>query len=506
MTYRQAHASEKLREIGRTLRVSHVLEGSVRRSSNRVVINVALLDTRDDRQVWSERYERTLTDTLSLQGELAIEIARALHANLTLAEESNLAVKPTENPDAYVLYLRARELELRFGPDHEAAIKLYQQAVDLDPQFALARARLSIAISFLTQGEDPSLKTRARAEAEEALRLRPRLGEAGLAIAYCYFFWEKDYDRALIELSRVAELMPSSAEVPFTAAIIYKWQNKFRERIAALERATILDPRDTNVLNRLYMTFRWVRNWPEALRTRDQAKSLLPLNDRGKGLSYGRAWDEFRMAGNIDSLKKLITDPLSGLGPEELNLVRYQVAVLERDYPAAERFLGEVPSKVFESFYWKHPKSVEEASLAVARGADQTTVERRVESARREIETILSAPPRLTRVDELHYNLGLIYAFLGRKEDAIREGRLGVELSTGPMEKNEASAALALIYARLGESDEAVQMIEHLLTVPAELHPSEMHAMTLTELKCRWQWDPLRSNARFQKILAGPEP
>ena len=404
----------------------------------------------------------------------------------------------------------AASFEVRFAPsgaDQEAAIRLYQQAVDLDPKFALARARLSIAISLLTQGIDPSRKTRARAEAEEALRLRPRLGETRLAIAYCYFFWEKDYDRALIELSRVAELMPSSAEVPFTAAIIYKWQNKFRERIAALERAAILDPRDTNVLNRLYMTFRWVRNWQEALRTRDQANSLLPLNDPEKGLSWGHAWDEFRMAGNIDSLKKLITNPLSGLGPEDLNLVRYQVAVLERDYPAAERFLGEVPSKVFESFYWKHPKSVEEASLAVARGADQTTVKRRVESARREIETILSAPPRFTtRVDELHYNLGLIYAFLGRKEDAIREGRLGVELSTGPMEKNEASAALALIYARLGESDEAVQMIEHLLTVPAELHPSEMHAMTLTELKCRWQWDPLRSNARFQKILAGPEP
>jgi hypothetical protein len=100
----------------------------------------------------------------------------------------------------------------------------------------------------------------------------------------------------------------------------------------------------------------------------------------------------------------------------------------------------------------------------------------------------------------------LLYAFVGRKEDAIREGRRGVELNPGPMEKNDSLAALALIHARVGESDEAVRLIEHLLTVPAELHPSEMHAMTLTELKCRWQWDPLRSNARFQKILAGPEP
>jgi TolB-like protein/Tfp pilus assembly protein PilF len=510
MAYRQAPVSGRLREIGETLHVSHVLEGSVRRSANRVVINVALLDTRDERQVWSERYERALSDTISLQGELAVQIARALHANLTLAEKTNLATKPTENTDAYVLYLRARELETRFAAsevDYQTAIKLYEQAVDLDPEFGLARARLSIGISRLTQGLDPAQEPKARAEAEEALRLRPNLGEASLAIACCYFFWDKDYDRALFELSRAGELMPSSAEVPFTAAIIYKWQNRFRDRIAALERALTLDPRDPNILNRLYMTFRWLRNWPEALRTRDQVRALLPLNDPEKALSWGRAWDEFRMMGDINSLKKLIAKAPAGVSWEELNVMRYQVAVLERDYPAAERFLSELSAKTFKSFAWKHPKSVEEVALAVARGADRATIEQRAESARQEIEKMLSVPPQFsTRVDELHSNLGLIYAFVGRKEDAIREGRRALELALAPMEKNDASAALALIYARLGESDETIALIERLLTLPAELHPSQMHGMTLTELKWRWQWDPLRSNPRFQKILAGPEP
>ena len=510
MTYRQARASEKLREIGQTLGVSHVLEGSVRRSANRVVINVALLDTRDERQVWSERYERALTDALSLQGELAVEIAHALRANLTLAEKTNLATRPTENLDAYILYLRARELETRFGAgdaDSEAAINLYQQALDLDPNFALARARLSIAISSLTQGEDLSRKAKAQTEAEEALRRRPDLGEARLAVAYCYFYWNKDYDRALLELSRAAELMPSSSEVPLTAAFIYKSQNKFRERIAALERAVTLDPRDTHAWNRLYLTFRWVRNWPEAVRARDHVRTLLPPNDLGKGLSFGRAWDEFRMTGDIDSLKKLIAKPPAGVAWEEIILLRYQVAVLERDYPAAQRFLSEIPPKVFEFFPWKHPKSVEEASLTVASGADRSTVEGAVESARQEIEKILSEPPHpSTQTWELHSNLGLLYAFVGRKEDAIREGRRGLELNPGPLEKNDSLAALALIHARVGESDEAVRLIEHLLTVPAELPGSEMYAMTLTELKWRWQWDPLRSHPRFQKILAAAEP
>jgi len=292
---------------------------------------------------------------------------------------------------------------------------------------------------------------------------------------------------------------------PLTAAFIYKRQNKFRERIAALERAVTLDPRDTQAWYGLYVTFRFVRNWPEALRARDHVRTLLPPNDPGKRLSWGRAWDEFRMTGDIDSLKKLIAKPPAGVAWEEIILLRYQVAVLERDYPAAQRFLSEIPPKVFGS--WKHPKSVEEASLAVARGADRSTVERAVESARQEIEKILSEPPRPSRQTwELHSNLGLLYAFVGRKEDAIREGCRGLELNPGPMEKNDSLAALALIHARVGESDEAVRLIEHLLTVPADLHPSEMYGMTLTELKWRWQWDPLRSHPRFQKILAAAEP
>src|SRR4030095_4043325 len=191
-------------------------------------------------------------------------------------------------------------------------------------------------------------------------------------------------------------------------------------------------PRDTRAWDRLCGTFRYVRNWPEALRARDHVRTLLPPNDLGKGLSFGRAWDEFRMTGDIDSLKKLIAKPPAGVAWEEIILLRYQVGVLKRDYPAAQRFLSEIPPKVFEQ--WKHPKSVEEASLAVARGADRSSVERAVESARQEIEKVLSDPPHPSmQTWELHSNLGLLYAFVGRKEDAIREGRRGLGLNSGAL-------------------------------------------------------------------------
>src|SRR5437588_1393814 len=173
MNYRGAALAGKLREIGKTLGVSHVLEGSVRRSANRVVVNVQLIDTRDDHQVWSERYDRTLTDSIGLQGELATEIAHALRARLDPEEKARLATRPTNNPEAYVLYLQARDKERTAASmeDNITVDGIYDQAIALDPKFVLAMAHQSIwNTGMYYQGRSQERKSKAHALAMEALR------------------------------------------------------------------------------------------------------------------------------------------------------------------------------------------------------------------------------------------------------------------------------------------------------------------------------------------------
>ncbi len=519
MNYRGARQRGKIREIGQTLGVSHVLDGSVRRAADRVVVNVTLLDTRDERQVWSERYERTLTDTISLQGELAVEIARALQATLTPAEQTIAAAKPTESPEAYLLFLRGRETEiLRNVPDAlESAIKLYQEAIDLDPAFALARARLSICASqqFYEGVGQPEWKTKARAEAEEALRLRPDLGEARLAMTYYHLMVERDHDRALAELSGAAELLPNSAEVPLTAAFIYKRQNRYRDRLAALQRAEALDPRNTRVLAFLILTYRWVRDWPEATRALDRANVLQPdvRTDRRR---WARANVEFRRTGDLAVLRKtlaeLSNESTTGT-PEWLKAARYETAMLERDYAAAARLLPEVTPQGLEELTLPtgraHSKAFHQALLAVATGADGAARKQALEVAQTELEANLSSASTPMADSKALAELALIHAFLGRKEEAVREAERSVALQGGltwSIEKNACSASLALVYAQTGEAEKALELIEHLLTVPVELGDSKVYHLTLTDLKWRWVWDPLRSHPRFQKILAAPEP
>jgi serine/threonine protein kinase/tetratricopeptide (TPR) repeat protein len=499
----------QIREIGRTLGISHVLEGSVRKIADRLVINVALIDAHDERRVWSERYERTLNDTTSLQGELAVEIARELRASLTPTEATFAATKPTQNSQAYLLYLRAREIDIANGggEGEMPAIKLYQQAVDLDPRFALARARLSLCASEVYYSDAPDAwKARARTEAEEAVRLRPNLGEAHLALTHCYLWGDGNYDRALAELSRAAELLPNSPEVPVTAAYIYKRQNRLRDRIAALLRAETLDPRNVRALQLLTNTLRWVRDWPEAIESFDRYQAIVP-REQACSWRVRRARDEFQLSGDVNALRNFVAreeGPLASSDP--VNFTKYEIAMFERNYPEAARSLTAVPAESLRKRSAEaggHSKAFHEALLAVASNAGSR--QQALERARNETERrIWEHSPGSDRPDS---DLALLYAFLGRKEDAIRQAEHAVELwSADSIEKNDASAALAMVYAQTGEAEKALDLIEHLLTVPVDLQHEAIYNMTLADLKWRWEWDPLRSNPRFQKLLARPDP
>src|SRR3954471_15620625 len=253
MGYRNKGA-RNLREIGKELGVASVLEGSVRRVGNRVLVNVQLIDTAADQHLWAERYDRTLTDSISLQGELATEIAGALRSTLTPEEKARVESKPTDNPDAYVAYLRGREFQLRPETSREnflSAEGFYKQAITLDPKFVLARARLSLVQALIYEYFEAGNQARlaeARSNAEEALRLDPNSAEAHSALARCA---QSVHDAATTrrELDAAVRLLPSDASNLLTAAVTQWGMGWAEEAVTNFKRATELGPREAKTFS-----------------------------------------------------------------------------------------------------------------------------------------------------------------------------------------------------------------------------------------------------------------
>src|SRR5436853_857158 len=218
-------APENLPEIAQQLRVSHVLEGSVQKAGERVHINVQLIQAGTDAHLWAQSYDRQLTDIFSVEGEVAKSITDSLRTTLSPQEKARVEARPTENADAYVIYLRARDYQSRpdnLLQDFRSAVNLYDQAIKLDPKFALAHARLSATICNLYHFYEPTepWKQKAHAEALESLRLQPNLGEGHLALGLYHYYMEGDYDAALRELDLAAHALPNDGDVGlYTAAI-----------------------------------------------------------------------------------------------------------------------------------------------------------------------------------------------------------------------------------------------------------------------------------------------
>jgi TolB-like protein len=246
-------ATRNLREIAKTLGVANILEGSVRREGARVVVNVQLIDALHDRHVWANRYDRTLVDSLGLQGELAAEIADALRVTLSREEKARVETKPTQNPDAYMFYLRANQISRNpdtLLEDYKTAEQLYMQAIALDPDFALAHARLASVRAEIFHYYEPTdaWKAKARAEAETALRLQPNLAEAHFALGQCIYWMDQDYDRALEQFEIASRLSPSNGDIGRLIAAIKRRQGKWQESLEEYERVARIDPQDPNTI------------------------------------------------------------------------------------------------------------------------------------------------------------------------------------------------------------------------------------------------------------------
>ena len=508
MGYRDI-ATRNLREIGLQLGVANVLEGSVRHAANRVLVNVALNDTSSERQLWAEHYDRTVTDSLTLQGELATEIATALRATLSPEEKARVETRPTENADAYVLYLRAREYHMRptgLLQDYQTAQRLYSEALALDPGFALAHARLSEALSYVYLNFQPTaeIQTRARAEAEEAVRLSPDSGEGNLARALCLYWTEKNYEAALREMEIAGRLLPSDGQVDFFSAAIRRRQGRWGDALAGMKRAQSRDPRSNLIAREILLTECLLRDWKNAERAGARAVALAPdLPMLRVEKSYVDIWAK----GDLAPLRADLAAVASGVDPDgEVTYARWDAALMARDFAAAERAVNAAqPETVVTPFGAVLSKNYLLGCIALARG-DTAKAQTLLESARPAMETEAENFP----LDAFrHAHLGLLYAFLERKADAIAQGQRALELL--PESKDAyfgpaISGLMALIDARVGEPEKALALIDHLLVIPGALSPVFEGSITLNDLKLRWQWDTLRKNSRFQKIVTSPEP
>jgi TolB-like protein/Tfp pilus assembly protein PilF len=501
MPYRGA-AKNNLPQIAQALGVANVLEGSVRRGEGRVVVSVQLIDARSDRHLWAKRYDRPLANSLGLQGELASEIASELRATLSPEEKDRVEMKPTENPDAYVLYLKARAYESnpdRLFEDFKLAERLYTEAIQHDPSFALAHARLSATLARIYQWFDPTdeRKAQIKKNADRALGLKPDLGEGHLALGLYYYWTEKNYDKALQEFRIAAAALPNDSEIGYVSAAIRRRQGKWKENLELLKKCQTVDPGNANVASEIAFTYAFVHDWRQAAQMYDRVVALAPDSANFK---INRAYIDLYENGKTDALKAALAKIPAGIDPSGLvTRARWDLAMLERDYAAADRAMASYSLDVFQSDGMPMPKSFFRGCTALARG-DTSAAQTQFTAA---LLTFESAVQQAPGTGLRHANLGLLYSFMGRKEDAIREGRRAVELE--PESKDAVLAPwmngfLAMIYMRTGELDSALPILERVLSSPFPADNTNC-SITYNDLRKRWQWDPIRNDPRFQKLI-----
>jgi TolB-like protein/Tfp pilus assembly protein PilF len=500
-----ANAKRDLREIGKALGVAHVVEGSVRRDGGRVRVAAQLIDTRTNTQLWAESYDRDLADVFAIQSEIAQQITRALQATLSPQEKSAIEKQPTKDLEAFDLYTRARTTRLTtsFGPLYRKtmleAIELLNQAVARDPAFLLAWCELANAHDVLYFLYDPTPARLALAEraVQTALRLGPDAGPARLALARHLYNGYRDYDRARVELENARLTLPNSPEVLALTGYIDRRQGRWTESTRNLERAVELDPRNPLLLRDVSRSYVHLRRYADAAAVLDRSLSIGP---RDGLVRINRAWVDFYGRGNLRPLHTTI-NALLAEDPAAASVIAgdwLHLALCERDLEMADRALAAMKSD--EAFTIGHiyfSRAFGKAVVARLRGETQAA-RTAFDAARVQQEALVRAQP--AHAPTL-CALALIDAGLGKKEEALREGRRAVELL--PMERDSLVGAdmiygFAIICAWVGENDLAFQQLEIATQKPCEL--------SYGQLKLHPFWDPLRGDPRFEKIVASLAP
>ena len=509
----KAGTEHNLREIAKDLGISHVVEGSVQRTGGRVRVSAQLIDARSDTHLWAEHYDRDVADVFAIQSEIAQRIADQLQAKLSPAEKAAIAERPTADPVAYALYTKANEIDIYDnweGAEQSAnrKVELLEKATQRDPNFALAYCELAktqIDLSHVIQEPENRPENRkhlelAKKAAETAVRLRPDLGEAHLALGRYYFevgVLTNDYDPAREELTIVRRKLPNNSEALAIEARIGRHQNRWDGSLADLQKASELDPRNGDVRFYLWQIYFEMRRYSECeqLLKTSVASGVPDLPNK-----HRLAMTRLAQGDPVTAQSLLEQVPLEFSPHAYIWGTRFTAALYLRDYNAASRVIAATPAKWADSAFGLDTGSDDWAygQVARARGDNQNALAA-FAAARKKLEAKFG-----DKLEDPDYLVGVarLDAGLGQKEEAIREALRAVELQpiandavNGPVQV----AALALVYAWTGERDRALEQLEKVATIPAVLGGL---VPTYGDLRFNPCWDSLRGDSRFDKIVA----
>lgn len=496
MAYRGSNRN--VREIGKALGASAILEGSVRKDNNRVRVNVQLINAETDQHLWANEYDRDLTDMFAIQSDLAQKIAQELQAKLSPTEKAQLMRKPTESSDAYLAFMQARNL---YVPEDFEKIqqgeKLYERALELDPNFALATAGLSQLESWIYHTFDPTpgRKNRARELAQRALQLQPDLPEAHLALGFSYYYGDDDFEAAETEFKTAKAGLPNESDVYLALGAIQRRRGRWAESTANLEKAAELNPNSTWALQNLTMNYEMLRDFDNANKTIDRALKIDPNSISLRGLKAKIAVEQkgdFSVAAEV--LASLDKMPDSAAKIEVLATGKVGALLFQRKYSEALQAVEAVPDSALLNIH----------NLLTGRSIvlgmlhhflkDDAGAQAPLLRAKALAEERLKEKPYDWNA---HIHRGYALAYLGDKAGAAQEAERAMAVlpeSKDAFYGPDATEAAAKIYAKIGNTDRAIELVTGLLQRPGPI--------TVATLKLDPEWDPLRSDPRFQKLIA----